>query len=252
MFRIGVLMVAFIFGVSAYLSGQADDFKKGLALFENKNYEASAEKFESILQTGQSSSELYYNLGNAYFQNKEAVKAILNYEKALKLNPRFVEAKFNLKIALEENNNEMIEVPDFFLTKIWRNIHTIASSNVWSILFLISFWTTVACFIFWLLGKVRKQKKQAFLFGLLLLVIAIFSFFLSSSQYEWETSDDSALVMVENLKLKSAPEAENKPILDLQPGTKLYFIDKIGEWYKVKLKNGQIGWLKGEHGLERI
>lgn len=228
------------------------DFNKGLDFFEAKKYQEAAAVFESIVEAGSYSKEIYFNLGNAYFQNQEPVKAILNYERALKLSPRFEEARFNLKIALEEIDNEVIEVPEFFLQKIWKNMHTTLRSNVWSIFFLISLWLSICAMIYWLLGKDRKRKKQAFIVGVSSLFLALLTFFLSSSQHSWETEKNSAIVMTNALKLKSAPEEENQPIMNLQAGTKLFFVDKIGSWNKVRLNNGQLGWLNGEEGLTRI
>lgn len=227
------------------------DLQKGLTAFDEGRFEEAISSLEGVLNSGHFSDDLYYNLGNAYFQNKEPIKAILNYERALKINPRLEQAQFNLKIALEDINNELIEVPEFILLSAWRSIHTLLSSNSWSIIYLIFLWLAILALIYWLLGKDRAKKKKAFLGGIVCLALCIFTFFLSSSQYKWESGSKAAIVM-EPLILRSAPEEENKSIMDLKGGTKLYFIDKIGEWNKIRLINGQVGWVKGENGLERI
>ena len=42
--------------------------------------------YESLLRKGES-ADVYYNLGNSYYKINEIAKAILNYEKALLLQP---------------------------------------------------------------------------------------------------------------------------------------------------------------------
>ena len=63
------------------------------------NYADAIALYEGILKRGKKSSELYYNLGNSYYKSKDMAKAILNYERALLLNPGDGDIKFNLKLA---------------------------------------------------------------------------------------------------------------------------------------------------------
>lgn len=232
--------------------GQEQDlFKKGVESFNSKNYTEAINAFESIRSNGQFSEELYYNLGNAYFESKDMVKAILNYERCLKIAPYSEEAQFNLKLALEEIDNDIIEVPEFILSKVWKRIHTKISSTSWSFLFLSCFWLAIACIIYWLLGKTRHLKKKAFLTGFSLLLLSIFLYFLSRSQNKWENRKDTAIIM-EEMPLNSAPEIENETVMMLDPGMKIYLLDEVSGWYKIRLNNGQVGWLRSLEKAEKI
>jgi len=235
-----LISVFFIFD----LVGQDGDlFQKGVEAFNSKNYDEAIEAFESIRENGQFSEEIYYNLGNAYFESGDKVKAILNYERCLKIDPFSEEARFNLKLALEEINNDIIEVPEFILSKIWKKVHTKLGSGTWSFLFLFSFWLAIGCIIYWLLGKTRHLKKKAFLTGISMLILSIFLYFLSSAQYKWENNKDVAIIM-ESMPLNSAPEVENEAIMTLDPGMKIILLDEVSGWHKIRLKNGQVGWLR--------
>ena len=44
----------------------------------------------------------YFNLGNALHKLERYEEAEMNYQKALKINPKFVEAHFNRGVALDE------------------------------------------------------------------------------------------------------------------------------------------------------
>ena len=234
------------------LSGQQEDlFKNGVEAFNSKKYQEAINAFEGVRSEGLFSKELFYNLGNAYYESDEKVKAILNYERCLKIDPYSSEAQFNLKLALEEIDNDIIEVPEFMLSKVWKRIHTKMGSAVWSFLFLLCFWTAVAALIYWLLGKTRHLKKNAFIAGICLLLLSIFLYFLSGSQRNWENKKDTAIIM-EEIPLNSAPEIENKSIMNLSPGMKIFILDEIGGWYKIRLRNGQIGWLRSLDKAEVI
>ena len=52
-----------------------------------------------VIGRGYESWELYYNLGNAFYKNRQIGPAILNYEKARKLAPNNEDVLFNLELA---------------------------------------------------------------------------------------------------------------------------------------------------------
>ena len=55
--------------------------------YGQEDYIKAIELYEQTLREQGVSSDLYYNLGNAYYKHNEFAKAILNYERALLLNP---------------------------------------------------------------------------------------------------------------------------------------------------------------------
>ncbi|MBT8264093.1 MAG: tetratricopeptide repeat protein, partial [Muriicola sp.] len=76
------------------------------ALFENAttaynkgNYEAAIQNYLEILENGEHSAILYYNLGNAYYKLNKIGPSIYYYEKALLLDPNDTEIKQNLAFA---------------------------------------------------------------------------------------------------------------------------------------------------------
>ena len=64
-------------------------------LYADGNFADAANAYEAIIAE-QPNSEAYYNLGNAYFKQDELAKAILAYERCLRLDPRNKDAKYNL------------------------------------------------------------------------------------------------------------------------------------------------------------
>ena len=88
------LSLILCFGVAAFAQSAA--LKQANNLYAKGNYSDAAKIYEQILSKEGVAPELYYNLGNAYFKSNETGKSILNYERALRLSPRYEDARVNL------------------------------------------------------------------------------------------------------------------------------------------------------------
>ena len=94
-------------------------FSDANQLYSDGNYAEAAKAYEEII-TEQPNSEVYYNLGNAYFKQDELAKAILAYERCLRLDPRNKDAKYNLAFA-QSRIIDNVEDNQAFFIKSWRN-----------------------------------------------------------------------------------------------------------------------------------
>ena len=97
---------------SASEAYRTEDYKKSIQLYEQVVAQQISE--------GKESAEIYYNLGNAYFRNGETAKAILNYERALLLNPGDSDIRHNLRFARTRIEDKIDTSDSFFLTN-WVN-----------------------------------------------------------------------------------------------------------------------------------
>ena len=68
------------------------------SLYLKKEYYSAIKYYEESLKKDGLSSDVYYNLGNAYYRSNMLGKSILNYERALRLDPENSDAKFNLEL----------------------------------------------------------------------------------------------------------------------------------------------------------
>ncbi len=58
-------------------------FEKANALYHSKNYDSSAKLYMQLVQNGYSSDDLYYNMGNAFYQVGKTGWAIWSYRKSM-------------------------------------------------------------------------------------------------------------------------------------------------------------------------
>src|ERR1700731_760536 len=89
--------------IAASAFAQTDpQFAKANQEYAQGHFKEAIGSYETLARSGQWSANLFYDLGNAYFRTSDFGNAILNYERALVLDPRHPEAKANLQIARDE------------------------------------------------------------------------------------------------------------------------------------------------------
>ena len=159
----GLVFSLFIFSATAQVEAklaQANQF------MVNKKYQKAAEVYEDLIAEGYSGAELLYNLGNAWYRAGDRGKAILNYERALRLQPGDQATLDNLALVREELTDEVIELEPFFLYRWWRFLLYLFSATSWTIMGLIVLWMALYFGYQYLYGKERKQRKAGIYQGL--------------------------------------------------------------------------------------
>lgn len=215
------------------------------------NFEEAATQYEAILKEGYRSEALYYNLANSYFRLGEQGRAVLNYERALMLDPTDADTRHNLEVVRSRLQDEIEVLPEFFLAKWWRNITLSFSARSWSVFALVFLWLGITGLSLWLLGKRRQLKKIGFTAGVILLIISFLSFFFANNHQQLDENSSRAVILQTEVPMRSAPDLQSQVVLDLHEGTTIRILDKIGDWYKVALLNGEEGWLP-EGAFEKI
>lgn len=221
-------------------------FQRGNEAFTTKNYERAADIYEQILAKEQVSFELYFNLGNAYFRLNEIPKAILNYERALQIKPHQKDARYNLKLANQRTIDQISTASSFFLIEWWIVWRGFFSSTVWSILAIIAVFTSVLGCLVWLFGESRKKKKIGFLLGVVFFVFGILFGLTAWQRYAYEQNSNMAILFAKETSLKLGADNASPNVLILHEGTKVEILGKTGLWHKVRLPNGEQGWLPVE------
>lgn len=74
-------------------------FNRATDAYNNGDYQKAIDYYSDILDNGEHSAELYFNLGNAFYKLNEIAPSIYNYEKALLLAPNDEEIQNNLSYA---------------------------------------------------------------------------------------------------------------------------------------------------------
>ena len=216
------------------------------------DYKAAVLKYEQILSENKvCNTELYFNLGNAYFKLTDYPNAILNYERALKLNPNDDDIRFNISIANSKLEDKIETVPELFYKRWFVSIREMASADAWGIVFIVSLLICSACFFLYVLGNAILLRKLGFYAGLIMLIASCLFLSLGISMYKQQTNHNQAIVFSGSVPVKSSPVDSGTSLFVIHAGTKVNLIDELGDWVKIQLADGNEGWLPLSD-LERI
>jgi tetratricopeptide (TPR) repeat protein len=215
----------------AYRSG---DFKTSIELYENVINES--------ISNNRISPQLYYNLGNAYYRDSQIGKAILNYERALLLDPGDSDIRHNLRFANNRKVDRITPAGDIFISNWFKAIRNLYSSNVWAVIAIIFFVLSIISLAAFLFVSVLWVRKTAFYsFIVLFLLMVVFNIF-SFSQKREQIRGDNAIVMVGAAGVNASPDANSNELFELHEGTKVRVKSSDGNWYEVEIDNGSVGW----------
>jgi tetratricopeptide (TPR) repeat protein len=220
-------------------------------LYAQKKYTQASALYEKILEKEGVAPELYYNLGNAYFKSNELGLAILNYERALRLDPGNDDAHFNLEFANQKVIDNVVMYESFFLKKWIDLLMKLLSSDGWFLtagLFFIIMLTGVMIFIF---GNSLIIRKSGFYLASVLLVLTIVSVIFAGLRLNQMEKHQEAIILSGAVVAKSSPDKSGTELFQLHEGTKVSVMTELGNWLEIKLGNGNIGWIETRH-LERI
>ncbi len=219
--------------------------------YRDGDFVNSIKLYEQIVAQGihenKESAEIYYNLGNAYFRNGETAKAILNYERALLLNPGDSDTRHNLRFARTRLEDKIDVSDSFFLSNWIRSIRNIFNSNQWAnigIAFFILTLISLGSYFF-----VRKIwiRKVGFYFALFFLVIMLISNSFAFKQKRNRLDRNSGIVMAASASVMTSPDANSKELFRLHEGTKVKVKKSDGIWVEIEIANGGVGWTSKEN-----
>ncbi len=248
-FIINCLFFIFIHKIAAADAQQV--FKEANAAYAAANYSLAVEKYEAILNEKVFSKELYYNLANSYYRLNKTGKAVLNYERALRLAPADGDIKNNLSIAKTRIVEDIEPISNVFIVRWWRILRGGMSADGWSVFGILFLWVGIAGIALWLLSSERLMKKQGFLTGVILIPLSILPFLLARDAQLESNIDYMAVITSPESPFRTSPDANAAPVAVLHEGIKIQILDKIAQLIKVRLPNGEEGWVE-EGAIERI
>ena len=219
-------------------------FTAGVEAYAAGDYAAAASDWEAVSAAGLDSKELEYNLGNAYFKGEELARAILCYERALRLDPSDADVRYNLEFARAMTQDRIDEVPEFILKTWWRNLCYLLPSDAWALLSLVLLALTLALVLLFLLGPTSGSRRAGFFAGITALLLTVLAWNFARIQMKDAERHDAAIVMRPVTSVHSSPGSdEGKTLFILHEGTRVKVLDNVTGFSLVELSDGRRGWL---------
>ena len=247
-FRKVATVVTLLLSIGFSMNIQAKDLDSlwtaGVQAYTDGKFADALAAWTSIEESGQKSATLYYNLGNAWFKQANYPKAILNYERALRLDPSYSDARYNLEFTSNFVQDKIEPVPEFILKSVARKVCYVMGSNAWAVIFLVLLAAALMMGLLFLLGSSVGKRRAGFYCGIVLLLLSAGALSFSIWQKSDSVKTDTAIVMSPVSSVKSSPSSgSSKDLFVIHEGTKVTILDEVGSWKNIALADGRQGWI---------
>ena len=234
-----VVFLSSIFGIA-----QNDQiFEKANTLYNQEEYQEAIDAYSSILDTGQESAELYYNLGNANYKLSNIGPSIYFFEKALELRPNDEDIKNNLAFANNATIDAVDIIPEGIIFRTINQFTNMLSFDTWAWLSVCCIVLFVILFIVYYASRMSFKKRLFFLVSWMALGIAFFAIFFAFKQYNLVKNNQYAMIFAQESTVKSEPNLRSEVVFELHEGTKVKVVETVNDWKKIRLSDGKIGWI---------
>lgn len=241
-----ILLLLFIGSILATASGAQtleQSWDTANTMYINGDYNGAIHQYDSILQTGNASHKLYYNLGNAYFKDGKIGKAILYYNKALKIHPSDSDTQHNLTVVSSYVKDKIESVPEFFVKTWFRGLRECLSSNGWAIVSIAMLFVALSLVLLYLLSQRLGVRKIGFYGALAALIICGYAMSAASIERREMVAPTEAIIMSSAVPVKSSPNKASTDIFVLHEGTKVKVVSSLQEWCEISIADGNKGWI---------
>lgn len=230
--------------VSVFATDITSPFINGNQHYTEGKYDLAIQSYESIINSGKESAEVYFNLGNCYYKLHKVAPAVYNYEKALLLNPTDEEIKTNLDFARKMAIDDIKIIPKVGFHKLIQDFTSTYYYDTWA-------WIAVALalvFFLFFLGYYfsgTTLKKRIFFSGMFVILLGI-TLSVSAGIFERNRleNEKTAIVFAETAPVKSEPKTASPDTFILHEGTKVYILESIANWKKIELTDETTGWIE--------
>ena len=235
-----VLMILMLMPLSANAitkQNADDEYAKG-------NYQQAIKDYQEILKTGVS-SEIYYNLGNAYYRTDNITQALLAYERALQLSPGDNDIRFNLQYARSKTIDKITPETEMFFVTWYNSLVNFTSVDRWANTAIVSIVMALLLILVFLFAPQMWARKSGFYGSAVFLLLFVFAnLFAFQQKHELETKQ-GAIVIAPTVNVKKTPAASGTDVFVIHEGTRVDITDRgMKQWRGIKLADGREGWLK--------
>ena len=208
--------------------------------YRKGRYEKATEAWQQLLEKGyQRDGRVHYNLGNSAFRLRHYAKALLEYERALRLLGPREEIRFNRDLCLDRLGMGSRD-REGLLQSLQRRLASFGP-GAWFKLGLIL--EALGLLLLWL--TLRRSTWPRLVGALLLLLLGGLAQLRSLENPD--VSIKGVVVLDDRTALRSEPRKDLEATLLLPSGQRAEFLEGSESWIKIRLqtpKGVKIGWVQ--------
>jgi len=228
-----IALATFLVPFCTGFAGVPDGFETGNTLYAQSKFKEARQAYETVLQSGNYSANLFYNLANTDFRLGDSGMAALNYERALALEPSHPEARANLAFVRIQTGSKTTPAS-------WGDVFFLdLSPNAYAVMAAIGGWTVLFCLVAACFKKPRRTILATALFAGMLCVYSI-------GAIRFLQVDSSFAIITANRGDARFAPMDNATLVETLPaGSHVQILTRSGEWAYCDLPNGNRAWLPG-------
>ena len=229
----------------AILCGRAlaggGDFEAANQAYDQGKFAEAKAGYEKLADAGEWSAHLFYNLGNADYRLGAPGRAMLDYERALALDPAHAEARANLAVLRKQTGARQ-------RAAAWEDAVFVGKSmDVWTIVAAAAAWLAVFSFALIFTSK-RAEKSGLWLTTAVALLVGAYA----AGVLWWRGQESTlAIVVAPQTEARLAP-ADSAGLAEALPaGSRVQVLSERGEWIYCVLPGAGRGWIP-HTAVERV
>ena len=225
------------------------------------DFNTALQLYTEALDSVGPSSALYYNIGNSWYRTGHPGRAILNYERALRIDPTNVDARANLDFV----DSTTVDRPGERGTIVSQTIRMLVltmTPNAWAWCALALFVITLGAAALYLFSSSVTLRKVGFFSAVVMVFVTAFAVYLAFEAAARSRSHDEAVVVTPSAILSTVPRAprnQAEEAMLLHEGTRVLIVDSINAgsggqpemWYDIEVDNEHRAWVNADD-VERI
>lgn len=220
-------------------------FLEGNQKYEEEHYKTAAKLYESLLDSMTQSSNVYYNLGNAYYKSGFRGKAIWAYEMALKTDPKNEDAKFNLEF-VNLQIGDPGEPSEAAVTEWLKRLLFSPRINLWSYISICCSIALSLCILVFVMPGPARRRNLSLMAGMTFALLLVFSLVTAYFHKQSILEHQEAIVVSEQVDVLLSPLQKSGVAFELEEGAKVHLLEVKETWLHIEV-NGNPGWVKREN-----
>lgn len=218
-------------------------FQAGNAAYERGAFEEAAGIYREVAAAGVESAALHYNLGNALFKGGHLGRAILEYERALKIDPGDEDSRENLEYLRTLTVDEIVPAASPLNALGIAYLMGLTTPGQDALLLVLAWLASGIALGVGIAARGENVRRSAYYAAGALLVPALL-FGASLGGKLWiASSGEHAIVLAGEVEVLSGAGEDNPALFTVHEGLKVRVRSRSGRWAQVSLANGMTGWL---------
>ena len=236
--RLCLVLALALWPLAARAEALSAGFEAANKLYEEGKYADAAASYEKLLQGGQVSAALYFNLGNAAFKSSQIGRAIAAYRQAERLAPRDPDVRANLQFARNQVQGPTLSVRRW---QRWLNRLTL---NEWTVMAAAALWLLFLLLVLlqWrpALKATLRTAVLAVAAGTVLLGVCLAAAVCQTRLVR------VAIVVKPEVVVRAGWFDESKEAFTVHDGAELKILDRNDKWLQVSTDPLRLGWVPRE------